>query len=192
MSRHYYTGLAVPLPRNNIDTDQIMPARFCYRPTRTGHSESVFGDWRKDPNFVLNDPKYIKASILVTGREFATGSSREYAVWGLKDYGFKVIIAPSYGDIFYKNAIINDLLPLKVTEEDIELLWSLLKSSNNIQINVDLIKDVLTINNNEIDINIDSTYKKIYIENKDHIEMSLENISEILNYEDNLQYEFKG
>src|SRR5689334_14456176 len=99
-----HTGTAVPLRRTNVDTDQIIPAEYLKRVTRTGFADGLFAAWRNDPSFVLNDPRYDAASILVAGPDFGTGSSREHAVWALQDYGFRAVLAPRFGDIFRGNA----------------------------------------------------------------------------------------
>ncbi|SFS59210.1 3-isopropylmalate dehydratase small subunit [Marininema halotolerans] len=183
MSREHIRGQGVPLLRNNVDTDQIIPARFCYQAKRVGHGDSLFGNWRQDPSFVLNDSRYADATILVAGREFATGSSREYAVWAIKDYGFKVVIAQSFGDIFYKNAIINDLLPLKTTEQGIETLWGILARSPEAVIDIDLEDKTITIENNVISAIMEERFKRKYILNLDDISQTLEDIESIEGYE---------
>ncbi|MGM0748672.1 MAG: 3-isopropylmalate dehydratase small subunit [Bacillota bacterium] len=183
MSRAYINGNGLPLCRNNIDTDQIIPARFCYQAKRSGHGDSLFGDWRQDTSFILNDTRYPQASILVAGREFATGSSREYAVWAIKDYGFKVVIAQSFGDIFYKNAIINDVLPLKTTEQGIELLWDILSRNPNALIKIDLNSETINIEDHKIPALIESNFKRKYILNIDDIQQTLEEIDCVKAYE---------
>ena len=183
MHRYYYRGRAMPLVKNNIDTDQIMPARFCYKPTRRGHDHSVFGDWREDPSFILNHPNYQRATILVTGREFATGSSREFAVWGLKDWGFKVIIAPSFGDIFYKNAAINDLLPIILNENEIEYIWSVLLNNHYAEITIDLKEEKIFFDDRIFSICVEKNIKKRYIENVDDVRVTLNSLSEIRQFE---------
>lgn len=122
------TGIAAPLARANVDTDQILPKQFLKRVERTGFGEFVFYDWRflpdgtRDENFVLNQPRYKDASILIAGQNFGCGSSREHAPWGLSDYGFRTIIAPSFADIFYNNCFKNGMLPVVLPAEEIELL----------------------------------------------------------------------
>src|SRR6059036_441117 len=106
------TGRAVPLRRSNVDTDQIIPAEYLKRITRTGFADGLFAAWRKDPSFVLNDARYDGATVLVTGPDFGTGSSREHAVWALQDYGFRAVLAPRFGDIFRTNALKGGLLPV--------------------------------------------------------------------------------
>ncbi|MEV8312035.1 3-isopropylmalate dehydratase small subunit [Streptomyces flavidovirens] len=107
-----HRGTAAPLRRSNVDTDQIIPVRFLNHSHRTGHADALFADWRQDPEFVLNQPAHQGASVLVAGSDFGTGSSREYAVWALQNYGFRVVIAPRFGDIFHGNALVNGLLPV--------------------------------------------------------------------------------
>jgi len=173
----------MPLRRNNIDTDQIIPARFCSHVKRTGHGASLFGDWRQDPDFVLNDPSYRQATILVAAREFATGSSREYAVWAIKNYGFDVVIAQSFGDIFYKNAIINDLLPLKTTQEGIEWLWHCIENDPSVSIDIELETNTITVGKRCLAAIMEPHYKKKYILNLDDIAQTMQHIDQIQRYE---------
>jgi 3-isopropylmalate/(R)-2-methylmalate dehydratase small subunit len=133
-----HTGTAVPLRRRDVDTDQIIPARFCASTTRDGHADALFADWRDDPDFVLNRPEHRGASILVAGRDFGTGSSREYAVWALQDYGFRAVIAPRFGDIFRGNSLLNGLLTVVLPEEAVEALWQTVEADTGAGITVDL------------------------------------------------------
>ncbi len=145
-----HTGLAAPLDRANVDTDQIMPKQFLKRIERTGFGQFVFWDWRfredgsPDPDFVLNQPRYQGASILVTGRNFGCGSSREHAPWGLADYGFRVIIAPSFADIFYQNCFKNGLLPVVLPEEQVRELISRVEAAIGYRLTVDLEAQTIT------------------------------------------------
>ena len=123
-----HTGTAVPLRRSNVDTDQIIPAVYLKRVTRTGFEDGLFRAWRDDPEFVLNNPAYAEASILIAGPEFGTGSSREHAVWALRDWGFRVVISPRFGDIFRGNALKEGLLPVELDEEVVESLWDLVEA----------------------------------------------------------------
>src|SRR4051794_35899447 len=109
-----HTGTAVPLRRGNVDTDQIIPAEYLKRITRTGFADGLFAAWRNDPDFVLNDARYDGASVLVAGHDFGIGSSREHAVWALQDYGFRTVVASRFGDIFRNNALKSGLLPVVV------------------------------------------------------------------------------
>jgi 3-isopropylmalate/(R)-2-methylmalate dehydratase small subunit len=120
-----HTGAAVPLRRSNVDTDQIIPAVYLKRVTRTGFEDGLFSAWREDPSFVLNDPAYAGATILVAGPEFGTGSSREHAVWALRDWGFRVVIAPRFGDIFRGNSLKQGLLTVELPIAAVEELWAL-------------------------------------------------------------------
>src|SRR6478735_5534730 len=121
-----HTGVAAPLRRTDVDTDQIIPVRFLTHSSRTGFADKLFHDWREEPDFVLNDPAYADATVLVAGRDFGTGSSREYAVWALQNYGFRAVIAPRFGDIFRGNALTNGLLTVTLPAETVERIWSVL------------------------------------------------------------------
>ena len=139
------TGVGVPLRRSNVDTDQIIPAVFLKRVTKSGFDDALFYAWRRDPNFVLNQPEYAgKGQILVAGPEFGIGSSREHAVWALHDYGFRVVIAPSFADIFYGNTAKNGVLAAIMPQESVELLWKLLDEEPGRQMTVDLEQRTVT------------------------------------------------
>ncbi|SDD31918.1 3-isopropylmalate dehydratase small subunit [Glycomyces harbinensis] len=133
-----HTGTAAPLRRSNVDTDQIIPAVYLKRVTKTGFEDGLFAEWREDEKFLLNQPEYRDATILVTGTEFGTGSSREHAVWALKDYGFKAVIAPRFGDIFRGNSLKNGLLTVELPEAAVEELWLLAELHPDAEITVDL------------------------------------------------------
>jgi len=134
-----HVGTAVPLRRSNVDTDQIIPAVYLKRVTRTGFEDGLFSAWREDPAFVLNDPAYAGASILVAGPEFGTGSSREHAVWALLDYGFRVVVAPRFGDIFRGNSLKQGLLTVELPQEAVDTLWSLIEANPDTPIEVNLV-----------------------------------------------------
>ncbi|MEU7476805.1 3-isopropylmalate dehydratase small subunit [Lentzea sp. NPDC042327] len=133
-----HTGTAVPLRRSDVDTDQIIPVRFLTLSERTGHADSLFADWREDPGFVLNRPVHRGSTILVAGNDFGTGSSREYAVWALLDYGFRAVIAPRFGDIFRGNALLNGLLPVVLPAAVVERLWQAVETDPAVPVTVDL------------------------------------------------------
>ncbi|MCW3819980.1 3-isopropylmalate dehydratase small subunit [Micromonospora sp. DR5-3] len=133
-----HTGTAVPLRRSNVDTDQIIPAVYLKRVTRTGFADGLFSAWREDPAFVLNDPAHSGASILIAGPEFGTGSSREHAVWALRDWGFRAVISPRFGDIFRGNALKEGLLPVELELKAVAELWDLVESDPTTPITVDL------------------------------------------------------
>jgi 3-isopropylmalate/(R)-2-methylmalate dehydratase small subunit len=133
-----HTGRALPLRRSNVDTDQIIPAEYLKRVTKTGFADGLFNAWRADPAFVLNNPAYAGASVLVAGPEFGTGSSREHAVWALRDGGFRTVIAPRFGDIFRGNALKDGLLPVELELAAVEELWRAVEADPNLPVTVDL------------------------------------------------------
>jgi 3-isopropylmalate/(R)-2-methylmalate dehydratase small subunit len=135
-----HTGTGLPLRRSNVDTDQIIPAVYLKRVTRTGFEDGLFSAWREDPGFVLNNPAYEGASILVAGPEFGTGSSREHAVWALRDWGFRAVISPRFGDIFRGNALKEGLLPVELELKAVEALWDLLERDPDTPVTVDLVE----------------------------------------------------
>ena len=133
-----HTGIGVPLRRSNVDTDQIIPAVYLKRVTRTGFDDGLFAAWRADPNFILNLAPFDKGSVLVAGPDFGTGSSREHAVWALMDYGFRVVISSRFADIFRGNAGKAGLLAAEVAQPDVELLWKLIEQNPGLEISVNL------------------------------------------------------
>jgi 3-isopropylmalate/(R)-2-methylmalate dehydratase small subunit len=133
-----HTGRAVPLRRSNVDTDQIIPAVWLKQVSRTGFEKGLFSAWREDPSFVLNNPVYEGASVLVTGPDFGTGSSREHAVWALQQYGFRAVIAPRFGDIFRNNSTKMGLLPVILPAETVEALQDAVENDPTTEITVDL------------------------------------------------------
>lgn len=133
-----HTGVGVPLRRSNVDTDQIIPAVYLKRVTRTGFEDGLFAAWRNDPDFVLNNPAYAAGSVLVAGPDFGTGSSREHAVWALQNYGFKVVISARFADIFRGNSGKAGLVAAQVDEKVVQRLWDLLEAHPGATITVDL------------------------------------------------------
>jgi 3-isopropylmalate/(R)-2-methylmalate dehydratase small subunit len=133
-----HTGVGVPLRRSNVDTDQIIPAVYLKRVTRTGFEDGLFAAWRNDPSFVLNNTAYAGGSVLVAGPDFGTGSSREHAVWALQNYGFRVVVSPRFGDIFRGNSGKAGLLTAQVDEKVVQRLWDLLDDQPGTQVTVDL------------------------------------------------------
>ena len=133
-----HTGVGVPLRRSNVDTDQIIPAVYLKRVTRTGFEDGLFAAWRGDPDFVLNNEAYAAGSVLVAGPDFGTGSSREHAVWALQNYGFKAVISPRFADIFRGNAGKSGLVAAQVDEKVVQRLWDLLESEPGATVTVDL------------------------------------------------------
>jgi 3-isopropylmalate/(R)-2-methylmalate dehydratase small subunit len=134
-----HTGVGVPLRRSNVDTDQIIPAEYLKRVTRTGFEDGLFAAWRKDESFVLNNPVYADGSVLVAGPDFGTGSSREHAVWALMNWGFRVVISSRFADIFRGNSGKQGLLTAIVAQDDVELIWKYLENNPGAEISVDLV-----------------------------------------------------
>src|SRR3954452_1571148 len=137
---HTHTGIGVPLRRSNVDTDQIIPAVYLKRVTRTGFEDGLFAAWRGDPAFVLNHAPYDAGSVLVAGPDFGTGSSREHAVWALQDHGFRVVISPRFGDIFRGNALKGGLLPVVLPADVVDQLHDLVEAAPDSEITVDLVQ----------------------------------------------------
>jgi 3-isopropylmalate/(R)-2-methylmalate dehydratase small subunit len=135
---HTHTGIGVPLRRSNVDTDQIIPAVYLKRVTRTGFEDGLFAAWRADPSFILNLPPFDKGSVLVAGPDFGTGSSREHAVWALMDFGFRVVISSRFADIFRGNSGKAGLLAAEVAQDGVELLWKLIEQQPGLEITVNL------------------------------------------------------
>ena len=133
-----HTGIGVPLRRSNVDTDQIIPAVYLKRVTRTGFEDGLFAAWRNDPSFVLNLPPFDNGSVLVAGPDFGTGSSREHAVWALMDFGFRVVISSRFADIFRGNSGKAGLLAAELAQDDVELLWKLIEQQPGLEITVNL------------------------------------------------------
>lgn len=135
-----HTGTGVPLRRSNVDTDQIIPAVYLKRVTRSGYEDGLFAAWRKDPEFILNNESFKNGTILVAGADFGTGSSREHAVWALQNYGFRVVISPRFADIFKGNSAKGGLLTIILPQEEVEALWDAIEAQPSMPIEVNLEK----------------------------------------------------
>lgn len=177
------TGLAVPLKRTNVDTDQIIPAVFLKRVTKTGFDDALFHHWRQDPEFVLNQPQYQGAEILVAGTDFGTGSSREHAVWALRDYGFKVVISPRFADIFRGNSGKQGLLTAVVDEADVERIWAYLDATPGGRLTVSLEDRTVVAGDLTIPFQIDDYTRWRLMEGLDDISLTLRNEAEITAFE---------
>ncbi|MDW3846516.1 3-isopropylmalate dehydratase small subunit [Micromonospora sp. BRA006-A] len=178
-----HTGTAVPLRRSNVDTDQIIPAVYLKRVTRTGFADGLFNAWREDPSFVLNDPVHSGASILIAGPEFGTGSSREHAVWALRDWGFRAVISPRFGDIFRGNALKEGLLPVELELKAVEELWDLVESEPTTPITVDLAARQVHAGDVTWAFPLDDHSRWRLMEGLDDIGLTLRHESEISAYE---------
>ena len=180
-----HTGTALPLRNSNVDTDQIIPAEYLKRVTRTGFDDGLFAAWRKDPTFVLNDPVYDGASILVAGPDFGIGSSREHAVWALQDYGFKAVIGSRFGDIFRGNAGKAGLLVAVVEQRAVEDVWSVVESDPTTSVTVDLHEKLVRAGDVEVTFDIDDYTRRRLIEGLDDIAITLTHDAQISLYEGN-------
>ena len=177
------TGGAVPLRRSNVDTDQIIPAVFLKRVTKTGFDDALFHAWRQDPDFILNQPAYAGASILVAGPDFGTGSSREHAVWALRDYGFQVVISSRFGDIFRGNAGKQGLLAALVAYEDIERIWEAIEAQPGISATVDLVERTVSIGSLTVSFDIDDYTRWRLLEGLDDIGLTVRDEPAIAEFE---------
>lgn len=178
-----HTGIGVPLRRSNVDTDQIIPAVFLKRVTRTGFEDGLFASWRSDPSFVLNLSPFDRGSVLVAGPDFGTGSSREHAVWALMDYGFRVVISPRFGDIFRGNAGKAGLLAAEVDQDAVELLWKLIEQSPGLEITVNLEHRNITAGTSVLPFRIDDHTAWRLLEGLDDIALTLRKLDEIESFE---------
>lgn len=179
-----HTGSALPLKRSNVDTDQIIPAVYLKRVTRSGFEDGLFAAWRSDPEFVLNKPEYSKASILVAGADFGTGSSREHAVWALQNYGFKVVISSRFADIFRGNSLKAGLLTVILGQSDVEALWSAIEAEPSLEIKVDLETRLVSYKNQAISFDLDDYTRWRLMEGLDDIGLTLRKIDEVENFEE--------
>jgi 3-isopropylmalate/(R)-2-methylmalate dehydratase small subunit len=182
-----HTGIGVPLRRGNVDTDQIIPAVYLKRVTRTGFEDGLFAAWRSDPSFVLNHAPYDAGTVLVAGRDFGTGSSREHAVWALQDYGFRVVISSRFGDIFRSNAGKAGLLAAQVDDKVVQRLWDLLEAEPGTTITVDLTERSVRAGSGpdavEDSFDLDDYTRWRLMNGLDDIGLTLERTDEIAAYE---------
>ena len=178
-----HVGTAVPLRRSNVDTDQIIPAEYLKRVTRSGFEDGLFAAWRRDPDFVLNDSRYDGATVLVTGPDFGTGSSREHAVWALQDFGFKAVIAPRFGDIFRNNSLKGGLLPVVLDEQTVEKLQALAEADPRAEVTVDLDQRQVRAGEIEASFDLDDYTRWRLMNGLDDIGLTLERADEIATYE---------
>ena len=178
-----HSGIGVPLRRSNVDTDQIIPAVYLKRVTRTGFDDGLFAAWRADPNFILNLAPFDKGSVLVAGPDFGTGSSREHAVWALMDYGFRVVISSRFADIFRGNAGKAGLLAAEVATPDVELLWKLIEQNPGLEISVNLQDQTVTAGTVVVPFAIDDYTAWRLLEGLDDIGLTLRKLDQIEAFE---------
>ena len=178
-----HTGIGVPLRRSNVDTDQIIPAVYLKRVTRTGFEDGLFSAWRGDDAFVLNNPVYEQGSVLVAGPDFGTGSSREHAVWALMDYGFRVVLSSRFADIFRGNSGKSGLLTAQLQQQDIELIWKLLDNEPGLQITVDLQERTVTVGEHVFGFEVDDYMRWRLLEGLDDISLTLRHADAVSEFE---------
>ena len=178
-----HTGIGVPLRRSNVDTDQIIPAEYLKRVSRTGFEDGLFAAWRADSSFVLNQPPFDRGSVLVAGPDFGTGSSREHAVWALMDYGFRVVISSRFADIFRGNAGKAGLLAAEVSQDDVELLWKLIEQQPGVEITVNLEDRTVSAGTVVVPFTIDDYTAWRLLEGLDDIGLTLRKRDEIEAFE---------
>jgi 3-isopropylmalate/(R)-2-methylmalate dehydratase small subunit len=178
-----HTGVGVPLRRGNVDTDQIIPAEYLKRVTRSGFEDGLFAAWRKDQTFVLNNPLYAAGSVLVAGPDFGTGSSREHAVWALMNYGFRVVISSRFADIFGGNSSKEGLLTAQASHDDVELIWKLLESEPGAEVTVDLQLKTITAPGITATFEVDDYTRWRLLEGLDDIGLTLRHEAQVTAFE---------
>jgi len=178
-----HTGTALPLRRSNVDTDQIIPAVYLKRVSRTGFEDGLFGAWRGDPDFVLNRPEHAGASVLVAGPEFGTGSSREHAVWALQDHGFRAVLSARFGDIFRGNAGKAGLLAAQVDQEVVDRLWAIVEADPSTRVTVDLEQREVRAGDVVAPIQVDDWTRWRLLEGLDDIGLTLRHDDDIAAFE---------
>ena len=178
-----HTGIAAPLKRSNVDTDQIIPAVYLKRVTKTGFEDALFAAWRQDPGFILNQPAYQGASVLVAGPDFGTGSSREHAVWALRDFGFSVVLSPKFADIFRGNSGKQGLLTGVISETDLQRVWAAIDAEPGISMTVDLERRIASIADFEVPFEIDDYTRWRLLEGLDDIGLTLRSEDKIAQFE---------
>ena len=179
----YHTGIGVPLRRSDVDTDQIIPAVYLKRVSRTGFQDGLFAAWRADEDFVLNHDGYRNGSVLVAGPDFGTGSSREHAVWALKDYGFRVVISSRFADIFRGNSGKGGLLAAECEQADVEQLWKLLENDPGTEVTVDLQEKTVRAKDFVAPFTIDDYTRWRLLEGLDDIGLTLRHVADIDSFE---------
>jgi 3-isopropylmalate/(R)-2-methylmalate dehydratase small subunit len=178
-----HTGIGVPLRRSNVDTDQIIPAVYLKRVTRTGFEDGLFAAWRKDETFILNNPSYAAGSVLVAGSDFGTGSSREHADWALLNYGFRVVLSSRFADIFRGNSGKQGLLTAQLAQDDIELIWKYLENEPGSSVTVDLVSRTVTAGDIVAPFEVDDYTRWRLLEGLDDISLTLRHEQDVTEFE---------
>ena len=178
-----YSGVAVPLRRSNVDTDQIIPAVYLKRITKTGYDDALFSAWRSDPDFVLNQPAFAAGSVLFAGPDFGTGSSREHAVWALRDYGFKAVFSSKFADIFRGNSGKQGLVTGVISDDETEAIWQVLEANPGLEAKVDLVNREVTVGDLTVKFEIDEYTRWRLLEGLDDIGLTLRDEQSITDFE---------
>ncbi len=178
-----FTGVAVPFRRSNVDTDQIIPAVYLKRITKTGFEDALFASWRAEKDFVLNQPEYAGAEVLIAGPDFGTGSSREHAVWALRDYGFKAVFSSKFADIFRGNSGKQGLVAGEITDEDTEKLWQAIEAQPGVGATVDLVNKTVSVGSLTVNFAIDEYTRWRLLEGLDDIGLTLRDEQAITDFE---------
>ncbi|MEY3129001.1 MAG: hypothetical protein RL405_321 [Actinomycetota bacterium] len=178
-----FTGIAVPFRRSNVDTDQIIPAVYLKRITKTGFEDALFASWRADKDFILNQPIYAGAEVLIAGPDFGTGSSREHAVWALRDYGFKAVFSSKFADIFRGNSGKQGLVAGEITDEDTERLWQAIEAQPGVGATVDLVNKTVSVGDLTVNFDIDEYTRWRLLEGLDDIGLTLRDEQAITDFE---------
>ena len=178
-----FSGVAVPLKRSNVDTDQIIPASYLKRITKTGFEDALFASWKAEPDFVLNQPVFQNGEVLIAGPDFGTGSSREHAVWALRDWGFKAVFSAKFADIFRGNSGKQGLITGVITEDETKQIWEIIDANPGVSASVDLPNQTLTVGDLTVSFEIDAYTKWRLMEGLDDIALSLRDEGAITSYE---------
>ena len=178
-----FSGVAVPLKRSNVDTDQIIPASYLKRITKTGFEDALFASWKAEPDFVLNQPVFQNGEVLIAGPDFGTGSSREHAVWALRDWGFKAVFSAKFADIFTGNSGKQGLITGVITEDETKQIWDIIDANPGVSASVDLPNQTLSVGDLTVSFAIDAYTKWRLMEGLDDIALSVRDEGAISSYE---------
>ena len=178
-----HTGVAAPMKVDDVDTDQIIPVRFCSGVDKSGLDAALFADWREDPDFVLNTEPFGGATVLVAGENFGCGSSREWAVWALQAYGFRVVLAPRFGDIFTGNSFKNGLLLVELEHAEIEQIWKEIDADPGVEVTVDLREQLVRAGDHTFGFTVDPSHRQRLLDGADDVDLTLRYAADIDAYE---------
>lgn len=180
---HEHTGIAAPMKVADVDTDQIIPVRFCSGVDKTGLDAALFADWRESPHFVLNREPFTDSTVLVAGENFGCGSSREWAVWALQAYGFRVVLAPRFGDIFTGNSFKNGLLLVELEQGEIDQIWKEIDENPGTEVSIDLQEQLVRMGDQVFGFTVDPTRRQRLLDGVDDVDLTLQYAADINAYE---------